>query len=564
MFSWMGLLEASVAGGICILLFAVASQLWGQRYWAGYKKVIWLLIGLRLCIPVTLSLLPQTFTVQVPVYVLSERGNGQALGNIEHFFGGGTEAGEESANANTVEGDGTVAAGSLNLNKGIANTALGGGYITSNDILVLVWGIGFLAVLFYYLIGHGLFCRKIRQKSECCTDKNILAVTIKISRELGLKRIPQVRVIKDVQTGPFTVGFFRNMIVLPDMEYQERDLQYIIRHELVHCADRDTRLKVFYVIINAVHWFNPLVWLMKSMVDQDMELECDEKVLMTASKEERSEYSEILMSCIGTDRSGRSVLSTGYVHGVKFIKKRFSNIFNTQKKSGKAIGCVLAVLLAMVSGMIGFEAGRTVYAKSGIVIDYGIELRTDVTGDGVPDMVAVHDDESTLMTTIYMETVDGAHGSLRYDEDMWASSYLVSGDLSGNGAADIVLMRISFGMHLVGEVSVLHVAEGLEPDTFTWQEYPDIFIQNPAIAMEQPASFDDIECIGATVIEENGRHYLRLIALDMVVFDDDTVQCIDCSLQEGGWYIEDMQTVTGYYSEDKIDELLKNNTFNIQ
>ena len=73
MISWVGLLEASVSGGICIVLFFVISQLCGEKYPAKYKKVIWFLIGLRLCIPISLSLLPQVLTVKVPVYVFHER-----------------------------------------------------------------------------------------------------------------------------------------------------------------------------------------------------------------------------------------------------------------------------------------------------------------------------------------------------------------------------------------------------------------------------------------------------------------------------------------------------------
>ena len=73
MISWIGLLEASVSGGICIILFFFISLLFGGKYPAKYKKVIWLLIAIRLCIPISFSLLPQVLTVKVPVYVFHER-----------------------------------------------------------------------------------------------------------------------------------------------------------------------------------------------------------------------------------------------------------------------------------------------------------------------------------------------------------------------------------------------------------------------------------------------------------------------------------------------------------
>ena len=557
MISWLGLLEASASGGICIILFFVISQLCGEKYPAKYKRVIWFLIALRLCIPVSFSLLPQALTIKVPVYVIDERENGSMAGDAHDSFVYNSEA---ALTSEVIDG-GTPAAEEVDQGGNKTVTGTTNHRITSRGILVILWGCGCAVVMLYYLLGNIIFYRKMMQQSESCTNKNILAMITGLSYKLGFKKTPEVRLTSDDQTGPYTVGFFRNTIVLPNKDYHEKDLKYIIRHELVHCVNRDTRIKALFAIINAVHWFNPLVWFMKTLVDQDMELECDEKVLSAASKEERSEYSEVLMSCISTSKIGRTTLSTGYVHGVKFIKKRFNNIYHSQKRLSKAVACIIVALLILASGLIGFEAGRTVYAGSRIEIDSGIELRTDVTGDGLPDRAYVIDNNDILITNVCLQTTDGGFAQFSYNDEMWADSYLGCGDLSGNRAADIVVMRVSFGMHLTGEPSVLHVTEGEEPGSLMWQRYPENFIHNPAIDMDQPDKFEDISCLGATVIEENGRHLLRLIALDMVVFDDDTVQCIDCSWQGDGWYIEDMRTVEGYYTENKVDELLRNNNF---
>ena len=553
MISWLGLLEASASGGICIVLFFIISQLCGEKYSAKYKRVIWFLIALRLCIPISFSLLPQALTVKMPVYVLDRRENSSMAGDTNYSFVYDSEA---AAISEVTEG-GLPTTGGVDK---VGNTTATRG-ITSQGILIVLWGCGCAAVMLYYLLGNIFFYRKMMQRSESCTNKNILAMTTRLSHELGFKKTPDVRLTSDVNTGPFTVGFFRNIIVIPNIEYHEKDLKYIIRHELVHCVNRDTQLKALFALINAIHWFNPLIWFMKSLIDQDMELACDEKVLSAASQEERSEYSEVLMSCISTSRVNRATLSTGYVHSVKFIKKRFKNIYHSQKKLGKAVACIIVALLILASGLIGFEAGRTVYAGRRIEIDSGIELRTDVTGDGISDRVYVIDNNDILITNVGLETADGRLAYFYYDDEMWSASSLVSGDLSGNGVADIVVMRISFGMHGTGEPSVLHVTEGEEPGSLMWQRYPENFIHNPTIDMDQPDKFEDIGCVGATVIEENGQHLLRLIALDMVVFDDDTVQCIDCSLQDDGWYIEDMRTITGYLTEDRRDELLRNNNF---
>ena len=569
MFSWMGLLEASAAGGICILLFFLVSQLLGERYQAKYKKVIWILIALRMCIPVSTSFFPHPVTVQVPTLVWGERQLAGESRNGAFMEGAVPSEGERTGNGMPADmGAGGAASSAAASADGEAarsgRMAERTGKLkqfTSQDILIMLWACGSAAVLVYYLLVHFFFCRRMMKKSSECTDRSILAMAAGMAGEMGIKNVPQIRLIKDAQTGPFTEGFFRNTVFLPDGGYQERDLRYILRHELAHCAGKDTRLKVLFIAVNALHWFNPFIWFMKSMADQDMELACDETVLKDASREERNEYSEVLMACIGTDKAGRPVLSTGYVQGVKFIKRRFRNIFNIQKKSGVAAVCILVALLMAVSGLVGFEAGRTVYAKSGIIIDSGIELRTDVTGDGAADRVQVYDDTYVLTTSLSLQTADGEDAFFRYNDEMWAESYLVSGDLDGNGAADILVMRISNGMHGAGDPSVLYVEK--EEGVFIWKEYPENFVKNPAIEREQPDGFDDIICIGATVIEADGCHCLRLVAIDWDAYmengDEDTVWCIDCSWNGDGWYIEDMRTVEGFYSENKKDELLRNN-----
>lgn len=534
---WLGFLEASAVGSICIVLFFAVSQLLGVRYRTGYRKAVWLLIALRMCIPVSISLFSKPVTVRVPLYVLGESEAG-AVQEAEAVGGPADEAltGSAGGDSGRKENSPGGAGGS-------------GGQFTSWHVLTALWAAGGMAVLVYYLAAHIVFYRGMMKKSRECTDKRILAALAKTAWGMGLKKLPQLRLFREVKTGPFTTGIFNSTIFLPEKEYQERDLQYILRHELTHCVGRDTQIKLLFVFVSAVHWFNPFAWFMKALVNQDLELACDEKVLADTSGKERGEYSELLMSCIERGRVSGAAISTGYIQGVRFIKRRFGNIFNTRKESGKAAAGVMAVLLAAVSAGLGFQAGRTVYAHSGIAIESGIELHVDVTGDGRPDRIRVFDNNDALRTSVGLTDASGVEAWFEYEEDMWAASELTSGDLSGNGAADIVLMRYSNGMHGTGPFSVLYVEE--EAGSFVWREYPGIFIQNPAIHREQPQTFGDIEYRGAAVVEKAGRHYLRLTAMDMDYFsetggaDDSRNLYIDCSWQGDGWLIEEIQVMTG-------------------
>ena len=404
----MGLLEASVTGGICIALCAFVSMLCKERYRARYKKILWLLIALRLCVPVSMSFFPQLFTIQLPVYVPGERGSGQGTENNSttlDIIGNNTNSSASDIIGNNIDSSALEATGnSIAISAAVANAENNTENSTINstannivhpvnsgDILVGIWACGSLIVLLYYFIGHLMFHRCMMQRSEVCREENILRAVSEIAAQLKLKRVPQIRIANRMETGPFSIGFFHNKIVLPDADYEEKDLQYVIRHELVHCAGRDAQLKVIFVLANIIHWFNPLVWLMKTLADQDIELACDEKVLAASTKDERKEYSEVIMSYITAEVPGKSVIFTGYAHDFKFLKKRFSGIFNTHKKSGKFIGCLLVVLLILVSGMIGFETGQTVYARGNGEMDSDEESR----GDSVPGLTGYGDFSNT-------------------------------------------------------------------------------------------------------------------------------------------------------------------------
>ena len=154
MLTWVGMLEASVVGAICIALFFLFSHLWGERYRAGYRKAIWLLIALRMCIPVSNSFFQKPVTVQVPVYVFGEI--------------------RQAASADAAPQDGEIAAGAEQMalwdqTSQINQTGqpvqaapvFAGGQFTSGHLLVIVWGLGCMAVLCFYLSAHFIFCHKV-------------------------------------------------------------------------------------------------------------------------------------------------------------------------------------------------------------------------------------------------------------------------------------------------------------------------------------------------------------------------------------------------------------------
>jgi len=74
-------------------------------------------------------------------------------------------------------------------------------------------------------------------------------------------------------------GFVKPIFLLPYVEYSEADLELIMKHELIHYKHKDIWNKLVMVVANAVHWFNPLVYVMRYRSNADIEMACDSELV---------------------------------------------------------------------------------------------------------------------------------------------------------------------------------------------------------------------------------------------------------------------------------------------
>ena len=98
----------------------------------------------------------------------------------------------------------------------------------------------------------------------------------------------------DAIRSPFILGFLRPRIYLP-FGLDPEPMEYVLAHEQYHIRRRDDLIKAFAFLLLAVHWFNPLCWLSFRLMERDMEMSCDEKVL-SGNANIRKAYSLTLLS----------------------------------------------------------------------------------------------------------------------------------------------------------------------------------------------------------------------------------------------------------------------------
>ena len=125
-------------------------------------------------------------------------------------------------------------------------------------------------------------------------------------------------------SSPAVYGVLRPKIVLP-ASYQDRDIELVIQHEKTHIRGLDNLWRVIAFLVVAVHWFNPLSWIFLKAFLADLELSCDERVLVKLGADRSKEYASALLEC----KQGATVFASAF--GGARIRTRIENILSFRK-----------------------------------------------------------------------------------------------------------------------------------------------------------------------------------------------------------------------------------------
>ncbi len=341
---FVGILGASLSAGILIGIFLAFSSLVDQRYAAKWRFWIWTVIALRLLIPIGWfpSGSDKAAEEQGAIYS-SETGTG-----TEDYRPGRTyprfeivipqRLVEPISRPSETESDG-----------GINKSA------SPLSVMSAVWAAGAVILFAGQLSTFLLYKRKMRKHGCKLTEGSAYDTFISLRREVAPHGRLELIYSPDAPT-PMIMGYLRPIMVLPRADYTQEQMSFIIKHELIHFKRRDIWVKLLMAAAVSLHWFNPLVWLMRRRADVDMELSVDDGVVANAGFDVKKAYTEAIYSTIAEKSPAPSGLSTGFAGGKKILKKRFLNIMTKfNKKSGAVLLIAVAVLVVIVGAVIGFS-----------------------------------------------------------------------------------------------------------------------------------------------------------------------------------------------------------------
>lgn len=278
--------------------------------------------------------------------------------------------------------------------------------ITLTDVLPYIWVTVAVIMLIYAAVSYFILKKNlntsVRYKDNIYQSERILS--------------------------PFILGIFKPKIYIP-FDINEEYLQYVIAHECCHIKRRDNVVKLFAYILLSVHWYNPFCWLAFYLMNKDMEMSCDERVIKD-NPEIKKVYSFALLS-FAVDNKIPSPASLCFGEGS--VKGRIKNILSFKKP--KTLISIFTVILC-VTVLIVCAANPRERDKAISDVNTGNSYIAYAIGDFVAEQGTLSTVELGNKGFVYISDND----MVAYDSQLFSAkipSYYRSGwQAKGNFSAD--------------------------------------------------------------------------------------------------------------------------------
>lgn len=370
-------LMLSFSGSILALLLFILKPLLKNRVSKAFSYYVWILVLIRLVFPFG-------YVVNVSDFVpwgSREIGEVTSGTNNESFQSSNTKPTELEDAFVSVNNPSEIGKDCMNIigpdnsglnNNDLNNIGLGNG-VLDNNILdnsalknkipvdkansfpiigvlieygVLIWLAGVLLSVLWYFLVYAIFSHRIYKFATVPHEKDMV-----IFEEMrgGNKKVRLI--CSSYIVSPMLMGIFKPIVVLPQFAYvangMEIEYRNILRHELTHHRRHDTVYKWFAILVNSLHWFNPIIYLVTREIGRAGELSCDESVIHDMTATQRQSYGNTLLALAAPKRLPKGVTGTTMCEEKQQLKGRLINIKKYKKKSKWAIALMMVVALLL-------------------------------------------------------------------------------------------------------------------------------------------------------------------------------------------------------------------------
>lgn len=234
---FLSVISTSLSVGLVIILLTVLTPLIDRRYTAKWKYLVWILLALRLVIPID-PVNTQNFIQNLKVETAVEE-----MHSAEKPL---TPVPQQPRLSRRIV---------LEIPSGMNEPMTQSDeniQITPLMFLIGIWLTGSAIFVCIHLYSYLRYRRLLKRDGTRIKNQRLLKLLQELSDELHLTQ--KVSIVKyAVADSPMMIGFLRPVLVLPTETYSDEALYYILKHEMVHFMRHDVYWKLLFVLANAIH-----------------------------------------------------------------------------------------------------------------------------------------------------------------------------------------------------------------------------------------------------------------------------------------------------------------------
>ena len=312
-----------------VILAVLLVRLLLRRLPKKYSYLLWSVVGIRMLFQIQL---PARFSLLSLWHYMTQQISGSQLLTAPKQLTNMQKITDPQAGAQNLQPAGqlitgqTVTGAARGLSQ--AGAKAGSGWDHLLQICMLIWIAGMIVLLLYGILSY-FKCRRMTVQAVHM-EGNIWEC--------------------DHLATPFVLGIVRPRIYIP-FHLSAEEKPYILAHETYHIRRGDPIVRLLAFVLLAAYWINPFVWLAYFLMIRDMEMSCDEAVLLQLGTQIKKAYSNSLLT-FATGR--KQVTFSPLAFGESDTSGRIKNILDFKKpKVWGSLLAILAVILAAVFCLTG-------------------------------------------------------------------------------------------------------------------------------------------------------------------------------------------------------------------
>ena len=218
-------------------------------------------------------------------------------------------------------------------------------HLSTTDLMLMIWLAGIVLASVYVAAAYIVTKRRMTH-GAVPVSAHVRELFDACRQELGIRGRLKIIGTAGIVSPAL---FFPRTVLMPVNALQSMSnvqIRFVLRHELTHYRRCDHVMSFALVLLQAVYWFNPFVWLAFRQIRLDMEVACDNSVVGTMDGADKMAYASTVLSMFSRQKRFAAMLGMAMVNTKTTAEKRIRGIFARRRSSRKAR--MSAVLMAAV------------------------------------------------------------------------------------------------------------------------------------------------------------------------------------------------------------------------